>query len=108
MPMDVEIEDVTDVIEPSDYFGTLEDLLERHKGDVEGMLATVMTFVDKRTDFFGEGDPRHKVVFAMRRAGVKAKVKGSANAKASSKVQEVSVKCKNPGVFCSIGCVVAA
>lgn len=88
MPMDAEIEDITDVIEPSDYFGTLEDLLDRHKGDVEGLLATVMTFVDKRTDFFLGGDPRHKVVFAMRRAGVKAKPKSATSAKASSKVGE--------------------
>lgn len=82
--MDVEIEDVTDVIEPEDFYGTLEDMLDRHNGDVEGLLTTVMNFVDKKTKFFGDGDPRHKVIFAMRKAGVKAKPKSTAAAAAST------------------------
>ncbi|GMH43716.1 hypothetical protein BSKO_11638 [Bryopsis sp. KO-2023] len=72
MPMDVEIEDVTDVIEPSDFYPQMHDLLDRHKGDAKAMIVSVMDFVNKKTEFFKEGDPRHKVIFAMRDAGVKA------------------------------------
>jgi len=67
-----EIEDITHQVEPSDFFRQLRDVLDRHNDNVDSLLTTVFTFVNKKTSYFQSvEDPRVPVIKALQKAGVK-------------------------------------
>ena len=77
--MDVgEIEDITHEVDPSTFFRSLTEILDRHNDNVDAFLSTVFTFVNRKTNYFQSvNDPRVPVIKALQKAGVKKHTRGA-------------------------------
>mmetsp|Transcript_18638 Transcript_18638/g.33853 ORF Transcript_18638/g.33853 Transcript_18638/m.33853 type:complete len:317 (-) Transcript_18638:455-1405(-) len=62
------IEDITNEFDPTAYEKALGDLLVKHESDTSKFLQSVFSFLNAKTNFFKQVDPKKKILDALKEA----------------------------------------
>jgi hypothetical protein len=65
--------------DPTDYDKALGELLLGHEGDTGAFLTSVFSFLKRKTNFFKEGEPRRRILDALRATGGEAAAAGGSD-----------------------------